>query len=225
MSRLGRIDDYPSFFFRETSIFVPRTLAFPSFIDQVEEYDLVRRSPSPFELFDSVTDLIRIDQKPSISSCWRMQRVERLGGEVVLRSLSDRVSELESRFDRLLKINGGGRDRKYTWTAEIKSPSKHGVDRKYQWITEIKEGKKKEEGIEKTYKLTAEIEGKGAEGPLSRKYTFKASSGDAGDSSESKKKDKHKKDSNKKKGKQENGTRVVEIEELEDHGAVVLRQV
>ncbi|KAF3433140.1 hypothetical protein FNV43_RR24242 [Rhamnella rubrinervis] len=236
MSRLRRIEvvepshcsyfDYPSLFLRETSIFAAKALSFPSFIDEVEEHelgfglDLVSRSPSPFELFDSVTDLIRIDQRPLISSYRRIQRLERLGDDIALQSLSDRVSELESRFDRLVKINGG-RDRKYTWTAEIKSPEKHGVDRKYKWIAEIKEGKKKEEGIEKTYKWTAEIEGKGGEG--SRTYTFKASSGNAGGRSESKKKDKNKKDKSKK-DKEENDTRVVEIEEPEDHGAVVLRQ-
>lgn len=232
MSRLRRIElvepsshysyfDYPSLFLKETSIFTTKALPFPSFIAEVEEYELVNRSPSPFELFDSVTDLIRIDQRPSISSCRRIQRSERLGSDIVIQSLSDRVSELESRFDRLVKINGG-RDRKYTWTAEIKSPEKHGVDRKYKWIAEIKEGKKKEEGIEKKYKWTAEIKGKGGEG--SRTYTFEASNGNDGDCSESKKKDKNKKDKNKK-SKEENDTRLVEIEELEDHGAVVLRQV
>lgn len=131
------------------------------------------------------------------------------------------MSQLESHFDRLVNINSG-RDRKYTWTAEIKSPEKHGVDRKYKWIAEIKEGKKKEDGIQKTYKWTAEIEGKGGDG--SRTYTFKASSGNAGDTCESKKKDKSKKDKNGK-AKEENHTRLVEIEEPEDLGAVVLRQV
>ena len=238
MSRFRRIElvepshcsyfDYPSLFLRETSIFTTKGLPFPSFIDEVEEHELgfglglVNRSPSPFELFDGVTDLIRIDQRPSISSYRRIQQLERLGGDIVLQSLSDRVSELESRFDRLVKINGG-RDRKYTWTAEIKSPLKHGVDRKYKWIAEIKEGTKKEEGIEKTYKWTAEIEGKGGEG--SRTYTFKASSGNAGECSESKKKDKKNKSDKNKKDKVENDTRLVEIEELEDPGAVVLRQV
>lgn len=241
MSRLRRIElvepcsYFPSFspiFLRETSIFAPKTLALPSFLDEFEEYelgfglDLISPSPSPFELFDSVTDLIRVERTPLFSSYRRVQRLERLGGDIVVQSLSDRVSELESRFDRLAKIRGIG-DRKYTWTAETKIPAKN-VDRKYKWTAEIKDGKNKKEEAEgsgKAYKLTAEIEGHGVDGPMSRTYTFKASSGgDAGECTESKKKDnKKKKDKNGNKDK--HATRLVEIEEAADHGAVVLRQV
>ncbi|PON56259.1 IQ motif, EF-hand binding site [Parasponia andersonii] len=198
-------------FLRETSIFAPKTLALPSFLDELEEYELgfglglISPSPSPFELFDSVTDLIRVDRTPSFSSYRRIQRLERLGGDIVVRSLSDRVSELESRFDRLARIKGVVGDRKYTWTAEIK------------------EGRKEEEDTEgcgKTYKLTAEIEGNGSDGRISRKYTFKASSGDARDRRESKKEKKTKK----KCDKDGYATRLVQIEEAADHRAVVLRQ-
>ncbi|PON89477.1 IQ motif, EF-hand binding site [Trema orientale] len=218
-----------SIFAPKTSIFAPKTLALPSFLDELEEYelgfglDLISPSPSPFELFDSVTDLIRVDRTPSFSSYRRIQRLERLGGDIVVQSLSDRVSELESRFDRLARIKGVAGDLKYTWTAETKIPAKN-VDRKYKWTAEIKEGRKKEEDTEgsgRTYKLTAEIEGNGSDGQISRTYTFKASSGDAGDRRESKKKEKKTK---KKSDKDECATRLVQIEEAADHRAVVLRQ-
>jgi hypothetical protein len=239
MSRLRRIEliepyhHYsPSHSIRETSIFAPKALALPSFLEEDFDLsfglDLVK--PSPFEFFDTVSDLVRIDETPSFSSYRRIQRVERLGAEsLYLQSLSDRVSELESRFDRMVK----GVERKYTWTAEIKD----GVDRKYKWTAEIKGGKKKEQdevvvvkraGIEKNYKWTAEIKGRGEQGrPITRTYTFKTSSGDddASDcSSGSKNKEEKKKKEKKKKKKGERDTRAVEIEEHGDRGAVVLRQ-
>ncbi|XP_059451722.1 BAG family molecular chaperone regulator 7 isoform X2 [Corylus avellana] len=230
MSLLRRIDliephYYPSLFVRETSIFAPEPLAFPSFVE--EEFDLcfgldlLNRKPSPSAFFDAVTDLVRINETPSFSSYRRIQRVEKRRGaeSFYLQSLCDRVSELESRFDRLVNAKEKGGDRKYTWTAEIKSLEKDGVERKYKWTAEIKDGKKMVGGAEKNCKWTAEIKGKGETGrPVARTYTFKASSGDAVDCSGSKKK-------NKKKG--ENDTRVVEIEhheDHEDHGAVILRQ-
>lgn len=234
MSRLRRTEFiesyYPSFFLRETSIFTPKTLPFPSVFDQdLEEYEfdfalgLVKPNPrpSPIELLDSVTDLIHTDQNPSFSSYKRIQRVERLGVDVVLQSLCDRVSKLESRYDRILKASGSG-DRKYSCTAEIKGPGNHGIDRKYKWIAEVKEGKKeKKEATGKTYKWTVEFEGKGLEGPIKKTYTFKASAADEGEFNESKKKEKKKK--SKKEG---NETRIVEIESGGgDHRAVVLRQV
>ncbi|MBA0552489.1 hypothetical protein Golob_023293, partial [Gossypium lobatum] len=112
-------------------------------------------------------------------------------------------------------------DRKYTWTAEIKGP----VERKYKWVAEIKDGKKAEEVKEKKYKWTTEIEGKGIEGPISKKYVFSASTGgDASECSKSEKKEKNEKKHQKKDKKGENVPRVVEIEEPSDHGAVVLRQ-
>lgn len=241
MSRIRRIEllqpytYYPStssVFLRETSIFAPKTLAFPSFFDELEDYelgfglglglDLV--SPSSVEIFDNVTDLIRVERAPAFSTYRRIQRVERLGGEVFLERLSDRVSELESRFDRLARIGGGGGDRKYTWAAEIKAPApeaKRVVDRKYKLTAEFRDEKKeKEQGTGRTYKWTAEIEGKGSDGSISKTYTLTASSGDGSECTESKKKKKKKKGE-----KGENSTRAVVIEEPADHGAVVLRQV
>ncbi|KAM1020583.1 hypothetical protein ACFX2J_041613 [Malus domestica] len=210
----------PPLLLRETSIFAaPKTLPcpFPSFFEDVEEdcelgYALELLSPIPIKT-------------PSLLSYRMIQRVERLGGELFLQSLSDRVSELESRFDRLAKVKSGG-DRKYTLTAEIKGPEKHGLERKYKWTTEIKGGKLKkketEEKTEKKYKWTAEIEGKGE---ISRKYSFTASNGGDSDSSDAKEKKEKKKKTKVKKGKkEESDTRLVEIEELVDHGAVVLRQ-
>ncbi|KAM3682606.1 hypothetical protein ACJW31_12G085100 [Castanea mollissima] len=224
----------PSLFIRETSIFAPKTLALPSFLE--EDLDLDFLSPSPFEFFDAVTDLVRIDETPSFSSYRRIQKVERRGAEsLYLQSLSDRVSQLESRFDRLVK----GVDRKYTWTAEIKD----GSERKYKWTAEIKDGKKKKEeevvvkrgGVEKNYKWTAEIKVRGNEGrPITKTYTFKATNGadddddvvvvdDDSDCVKSKKKEEKKKKEKKKK-KGESHKHTVEIEELGDHRAVVLRQ-
>ncbi|KAG6720987.1 hypothetical protein I3842_03G089900 [Carya illinoinensis] len=232
MSRLRRIDliepcYYPSLFVRDTSIFSPKPLAFPSFVEEDLDLslglDLLNLSPrpSPLEFFDSVTDLVCVDETPSLSSYRRIQRVDRLVDEsFYLQSLCDRVGLLESRFDRLLNSKLHGGDRKYTWIAEINSPEKDGPDRKYKWTAEIKEGKK-EGGVEKKYKWKAEINERGVESrPIARTYSFKASGGDAGDNSGSKEEMKKKK----KKKKGECDTRVVEIEEPVDHGAVVLRQ-
>lgn len=111
-------------------------------------------------------------------------------------------------------------ERKYTWTAEIKSPEKDGVDRKYKWIAEVKDGKKKG-ALDKSYKFSAEIKGKGDD---SRSYSFKASnvSDTDSDSDGSEKKDKKKKCESR---KSVGCTRLVEIEEPTHHGALVLRQV
>lgn len=205
---------YPPVLVRETSIF-------PSFVeDEVHDLsfalDFFNPSLSPFEIFDSVTDLVQIDQMPSFYSYKRIQR--RPAPELSVQTLCDRVGLLESRFDRLLSARFDGGDRKYTWTAEIEGGA---VDRKYKWRAEIKKGKKKEEEekkVDKSYKWTAKIKGKDDE---SRTYTFEASTVDAGEGSKSDKKEKEKKQ----KKKCESETRVVEIEEpAADHGAVVLRQ-
>lgn len=210
---------FPPFFVRETSIIEPRPLAFPSFYEDEADLsfalDLLNPSPRQFDLFDTVTDLVQIERTPSFSSYKRVYR--RVEPELSIQTLFDRVSSLESKFDRLLTSKVDGGERKYTWTAEIKNGS---VDRKYKWTTEVKEGKKK---IDKKYKWTAKIEREGKEGGISRKYTFEASSGDAGDSSKAEKKEGKKKHHFK--IKSDNDTRVVEIEEPADHKAVVLRQV
>ncbi|XP_041007721.1 LOW QUALITY PROTEIN: BAG family molecular chaperone regulator 7-like [Juglans microcarpa x Juglans regia] len=216
---------YPPLFLRDTSIFAPKTLPFPFFVKEDDlDLDLPNIYPGhgPIDFFETVTDLVCFNETPSFSSYRRLQRFDSLGAQsFYLQSLSDRVSLLESRFDRLLSSRSKGGDRKYTWTAEIKSPENDGVDRKYKWTTEIKEGRKEKGGIEKNYKWSAEINGRGEGRPIERTYTFKASSGDADDHGGSKRKEVEKK---KKKTKGESDTRLVEIEEPVDHGAVVLRQ-
>ncbi|EEF51548.1 BAG family molecular chaperone regulator 7 [Ricinus communis] len=209
MSRFRRIEIFDPFYY--PSFFTPKTPAFPSFTVEEEFHDLgfaldlLKPNSYPSELFD----LIQVEKTPSFCSYKRIK--QRAGTELYIQTLCDRVSALESRFDKLLtskKINGG--DRKYTWTAEIKGP----VERKYKWTSEIKEGKKHQE--DKKYKWIAEIKGKEEDQPITRKYTFEASTGESSGSEKKEKKDKRKK---------HGGVRVVEIkEEDSDHGAVVLRQ-
>lgn len=119
-------------------------------------------------------------------------------------------------------------DRKYTWTEEIFSSDKDGLDRKYKWTAEIKGGGKTKK--ERNYNWTAEIKGKGEKSPILRRYTVKASSGNAGDCSGNEKKNNIKFKGDKKSNKiekKEGKHRVVEIQESgsgSDRGAVVLRQ-
>ncbi|XP_028763355.1 BAG family molecular chaperone regulator 7 [Neltuma alba] len=227
-------------FFRETSIVCPRTLTFPSFIDEDLDASLALGpfnfnhftlpSPFDFDVHDVVTDLVRIERKPLLR---RVQRVERLvGTDFYLQNLSDRVAQLESRFDRLVKSKGiEGSERKYTWTAEIKGPEEEGFDRKYKWVAEIvEEAKKKEEekkkkakcGIAKNFRWTAEIKGKGENSGSSRKYTVEVECGDHSKKEKDKKEKEKKKDE--KDRKKKNELRIVEIEEPNEQGAVVLRQ-
>ncbi|OMO98129.1 hypothetical protein COLO4_14129 [Corchorus olitorius] len=182
MSRFRRFEIFdpcsPPLFVRETSIFAPKPLAFTSFFEEENDLsfalDVLSPFPSftPIEIQDNITDLIQIEKAPSFYSYKRIQR--RVQPEYSIQTLCDRVSALESKFDRLVSGRIGGGERKYTWTAEIKGP----VERKYKWSTEIKDGNQKEEK-EKKYKWTAEIEGKGIDGPISKKYTFTASTGNA----------------------------------------------
>ncbi|KAG5234440.1 calmodulin-binding family protein [Salix suchowensis] len=239
MSRFRRIEifepHYAPALLRETSIFTPKAFGFPSFEEPEElafaAFDLLYSKPTTFEVFDTVTDLVN-----TRSSYTKKSVHDRFATDLRLQTLSHRVSELESKFDRLVnaKINvGSGAERKYTWTAEIKGPV---TERKYKLTAEIKGGeeekkKKKEEKVKdnkwkeekvKNYKWTAEIKGKEEEEiPISRKYTFETSSGFAGSKSEKKEKEK-KKEAKEKKG--ECATRLVEIEDYPDHGAAVLRQ-
>ncbi|XP_022927896.1 BAG family molecular chaperone regulator 7-like [Cucurbita moschata] len=219
---------YPSLLLTEaeTSIVVPKPLSFPD----VEDFDFdfafdllshSRVGPPAFDVFDSFTDLVQIDEAPSFSSYRRIRRVERSRDEVLLRKLSDRVTQLESRIDRLAsaRFSRYG-DQKYTWTKEIKGVEKNSVDRKYKLVAEIKDGKKKNEGknggVLQNYKWSAEIKGKNERDPV-RKYTVEVSTGNGSEGTE--------KEEKKKKGKKVgNETRVVEIEDSDDHGAVVLRQ-
>ncbi|KAI3458289.1 hypothetical protein Pfo_014952 [Paulownia fortunei] len=236
MSRFRRfeiVEHSPSYFLKETSIFnPPRTQmlnpCFPSFPIVEGTIDLLNFTPTPPALFDdfnTITDLIQIDETPFHTSTRRVTR--RVGlGELYLQRLSDRVSALELGFDRLVGEEKSRKkklgERKYTWTAEIKSPEN---DRKYKWTAEIKDGKDEKKGLEKSYKLTAEIKRKGAENlPIEKTYTIKVSSGDSSSESEEKKTKKCGKV--KEKGKQVGSTaRIVEIEEPSDHGGIVLRQV
>ncbi|KAL0324528.1 UNVERIFIED_CONTAM: BAG family molecular chaperone regulator 7 [Sesamum calycinum] len=216
MSRFRRfeiVDHSPSYFLKETSILTPpRALllnpSFPSFPIVEDELDLLSFTPSPpllLDDFDTITDLIQIEETPFHTSTRRVTR-RSAGGEE--KSKKKKVGE-----------------RKYTWTAEIKSPEK---DRKYKWTAEIKDGKDEKKGPEKSYKWTAEIKRKGGESlPIEQTYTIKVSSGDSSSESEEKtKKKKCEKGKGKGKGKSVGSTtRIVEIEEPSAHGAIVLRQV
>ncbi|XP_016511873.1 BAG family molecular chaperone regulator 7 [Nicotiana tabacum] len=241
MSRFRRFDliEYspspsPSFFLKESSFLSPKTLLLnPSFhIEDELDSTLDLLCPntftpttlleltSPFDDFDTITDLIQIERTPFYTFTRRVHRRVGLGTE--LQSLSDRVSELERLFieEKKKKKSKKVGERKYTWAAEIKSPEKDGVDRKYKWIAEVKDGKKKGD-LDKSYKFTAEIKGKNED---SRTYTFKASNA-GGDDSEIEKKEKKDKKKKCESGKSVGSARLVEIEEPSDHGALVLRQV
>ncbi|KAJ4955372.1 hypothetical protein NE237_012155 [Protea cynaroides] len=246
MSRFRRMEiTEPSpFFIREISCFSSPALAFPSF-SQVDDRSLaldfftsnpfplglspqcfLLPAPSPCEIFDSVTDLIQIERTPFSSSYKRFQA--RTAPDSNLRTLCDRVSALELGFDNFVKEKSSNPDRKYSWTAEVKSAEKDGVDRKYKWAAEIKGAKKgaKQGSLEKNYKWTAEFKGKGDDAPLTRSYIFKASSAPADfTDSDSDHEKKHKKEKKKKKeSKAQSPKRVVEIEEPVDQRVVVLRQ-
>lgn len=221
MSRFRRFDliDYspsPSFFNPKTLLLNPYL---PSFHIE-DEFDCTL----DLDDFDTITDLIQIERTPFYSTTRRVQH--RLGLGTELQCLSDRVTALErmlrekeEKNKKKEKKNKIG-ERKYTWTAEIKSPEKDGVDRKYKWIAEVKDGKKKG-ALDKSYKFSAEIKGKGDD---SRSYSFKASnvSDTDSDSDGSEKKDNKKKCESR---KSVGCTRLVEIEEPTHHGALVLRQV
>lgn len=255
MSRFSRFElvdcsPFPYLFSKEASFFYPKTLALnpclPSFSLEDDDIDFtldlfkpaptalpaLLDCPSLLDDFDAVTDLIQIEKTPFYTSTHRVQRrVDRpvgLATEMYLKRLSDRVSALELSFDRLEKEKKKKNkskigERKYTWTAEIKTPEENGFDRKYKWVAEVKNGKKKGT-LDKSYKYTAEIKGKGEDSPLTKTYTFKCSNGDASESSGSdqEKKEKVKKD---KKKKCDKSSRLIEIQDFPDHGAVVLRQV
>ncbi|KAH0686202.1 hypothetical protein KY289_019318 [Solanum tuberosum] len=231
MNRFRRFDliDYspsPSFFTPKTLLLNPYL---PSFhIEDELDCTLDLICPKPYvpttfldlDDFDTITDLIQIERTPFHSTTRRVQH--RLGLGTELQCLSDRVTALERMLrakEEKKKKNKIG-ERKYTWTAEIKNPEKDGVDRKYKWIAEVKDGKKKG-ALDKSYKFSAEIKGKGDD---SRSYSFKASnvSDTDSDSDGSEKKDKKKKCESR---KSVGCTRLVEIEEPTHHGALVLRQV
>lgn len=116
-----------------------------------------------------------------------------------LRSLSDRISALE-----LAAAADEGADRKYKWTAEVKACG--GLERRHRLVVEVKAGKVEE----KSFKWSAKVTGKGADGPIAKTYTFRSSAAPLSVNKE-------------KKGKKEKA-RVVEIEDA-DPAAFALKQV
>lgn len=167
--RIDLIDPYTCspLVVRETSIIDPSSflLGFPSFIDVDEVEDL----GFPLDLFESVTDLVQIEKSPS--SCKYQLIRRRLDPDYPLQYLCDRVSELETKFDRLVSPKSRDSDRKYTLTKEIKGSG----ERKYRWEAEIQgpPGRK--------YKVEAEVDGSTErkykweteiEGPGERKYKW-----------------------------------------------------
>lgn len=171
--RLDLIDPYTCspLIVRETSIVEPSSLflGFPSFIDDDVEDLFEFSSPCPLDLFETVTDLVQIEKSPS--SCKYKVIRRRLEPEYPLKYLCDRVSELESKFDRLVSPKSRDCDRKYTLTKEIKGSG----ERKYKWEAEIQGPPARK------YKVEAEIEGEREskykweaeiEGPGERKYKW-----------------------------------------------------
>ncbi|CAG7887213.1 unnamed protein product [Brassica rapa] len=167
--RLDLIDPYytcspPLLIHRETSIVKPSS--FFDYVFEEEEEDLSPfpfgfSPPSPLDLFFE-TDLVLIEK--SI----RRRREEEYPP---LQYLCDRVSQLETKFERCL-VGGGrdGSDRKYKLTKEIKGGS---GERKYKWEAEIqgppgRKYKLEAEPTERKYKWEAEFECPGGE----RKYTW-----------------------------------------------------
>ncbi|VVB17692.1 unnamed protein product [Arabis nemorensis] len=165
MSFFRRIDPYTCspLIVRETSNIEPSSflLGFPSFIDvdEVEDLDF------PLDLLETVTDLV------SPSSCKYQLIRRRLDPDYPLQYLCERVSELETKFDRLFSPKSRESDRKYTLTKEIKGSG----ERKYKWEAEIqgppgRKYKVEAEGggsMERKYKWETEIEG-----PGERKYKW-----------------------------------------------------
>ncbi|MQM08230.1 hypothetical protein Taro_041087 [Colocasia esculenta] len=184
----------------------------PSVVDVPIRSFLSRPAPSHVDFFESAADLLQIGSAAAYGASLRRLQ-ERAEAEVCLRSLCDRVAALEVGFDRAM-LAPAPRDRKYKWTTEIKEAD--GADRKYKWETEVKAGG------ERNLKWTAEIGGKVKNSPTSRTYTFQASTAPAA----AKKVEVPVKVRKAKKGGEAkaSSTRVVEITDGSDQGAVVLRQ-
>ncbi|KAK6918564.1 BAG domain [Dillenia turbinata] len=101
---------------------------------------------------DSITNIVHVDGWPS-SSTFSRQIHRSYTNDPYLRGLCDRVSILELGLDKAFEERNL-RDRKYTWTTDIKGDhrkhkltvdvkgsERHGGDRKYKWTAEIKGGK------------------------------------------------------------------------------------
>ncbi|KAL5728225.1 hypothetical protein ACHQM5_001337 [Ranunculus cassubicifolius] len=218
MNGYRRIEVFNDCFIRETSIFKPSEmeLGFAA-LDLFTPFDFP--SPCFFSPFDAITDLIQIE-KPSPSpliSAYKKYQEKKIDSKLM--SLADRVSALELGLEKAVKAKKvKDLDRKYSWTAEIKVPEKDGVDKRYKWSTEIKGGKKEE----KNYKYVAEYKGKGKDSAVDRKYIFRAGSRLAQKEDNVDKNKKNKK--NDCKALKAAPPRVVEIEEQDDQGAIVLKQ-
>lgn len=104
--------------------------------------------PSPFDPMPCY-DVVQIDTTMPFWPCNRVSRRQFCSPELYLH---DRVSALESKFDRLVGV-----DRKYTWKAEINGA----VDRKYKLEVEI-EGYilRKGKTGERKYQWTTEFKDK-----------------------------------------------------------------
>lgn len=228
----------PFFISETTSIFPskpPLSLLNPPFHFEDDFLDLLNPNPNPnptpFSLLD-FPDLIQIESETTpFCSHKRLNLIRRFESPEshYLKALCDRVSSLESKFDRALEKKKREKkkkalklsevDRKYSYTAEIKG----GVERKYRWTAEI-EGvdEKKGKRGERKYQWSTEIKEKGDDDREKRIYTWKAT---IGGEKEKKKKDEVKKKEKEKEKKGSGEARIVEIEDEPDHRAVVLRQV
>ncbi|KMS98865.1 hypothetical protein BVRB_3g067600 [Beta vulgaris subsp. vulgaris] len=203
----------PFFITETTTILPPKPFSLNPFFQDDVTFSLLSEFP------DSVTDLLQIESTPFCSSYKRVtRRVD--SSESYIKALSDRVSSLESKFDRLLQAKEREKkvkqlsemDRKYSWTAEIKGD----VEKKYRWTAEIEgDDVKKGKNGERKYQWITEIKGKKDDDK--RVYTWKATIGGE------KKKEKEKKEKKGEKGS--SATRIVEIEEhSDDRRVVVMRQ-
>ena len=224
---------------------------FPSFIHDDEDlaFPLGFPSPSPLDLFESVTDLVKIEKSPS--SCkYQLVVRRRAEPEYPLQYLCDRVSELEIKFERLVgpkgrdsdrkykltkEIKGSG-ERKYKWEAEIQGPPGRKYkweaafegpgERKYTWTTEVKGGKKDVVALKKA-KAKAEAMAKMKKKKSYNWTTELKSERENGEMQHTYTiKASSGGEKKEKKEKKKEKPRVVEIEEdEEEHGAILLRKV
>ncbi|KAJ6675572.1 BAG DOMAIN CONTAINING PROTEIN EXPRESSED [Salix viminalis] len=209
---------------------------------------------SRFELLDNVLDLAHFERRTRLPSCYRRIRstsgsarlydraatLDLVASDPVLKDVSERKNTwtaeikcpgkkwLDQKYKVTEEIKGSEVDRKYKWTAEIESPEKIW---KYKWMAEI-EGDKHGEGrkhkevsikIKKPesgavvctkdhkYKWTAETDRDGhGKGQKHKEVSIKIKEPESGAVVYTKD---HKR-----------STRLVEIEEPLDKGAIYLRQ-
>ncbi|CAF2087450.1 hypothetical protein YC2023_072787 [Brassica napus] len=153
--RLDLIDPYYTrspLIVRETSILDPSSF-FPSFFHDNEDVEDLAfpsgfPSPSPLDLFETVTDLAKSRYIPS---CMYLLVCQTAEPEYPLQYLCDRVSELKTKFEGMVGPKGSG-ERKYKWEAELEGPG----ERNYTWTTKIKGEKKDVVALKKT-KAKAEV--------------------------------------------------------------------